>query len=57
MLTCRAETGLRPGIMPCVIKPAAIYAAATDRFHSPLCRQALKNNHKIRVRIITIQAR
>jgi hypothetical protein len=25
----------RPGITPCVMKPVATYAAATDRFHSP----------------------
>ena len=26
---------MRPGITPCVIKPAATYAEATARFHSP----------------------
>ena len=26
---------MRLGITPCVIKPAATYAEATDRFHSP----------------------
>ena len=30
-----ALVGMRPGITPCVIKPAATYAEATDRFHSP----------------------
>ncbi len=25
----------RRGITPCMIKPAATYAAATDQFHSP----------------------
>ena len=27
--------GMRPGITPCVTKPAATYAAATPQFHSP----------------------
>ncbi len=27
---------MRPGITPCVIKPAATYAEATARFHSPV---------------------
>ncbi|CEL29366.1 Low affinity iron permease [Pseudomonas fluorescens] len=26
---------MRPGITPCVTKPAATYAAATPQFHSP----------------------
>jgi hypothetical protein len=33
----RVETmdSMRPGITPCVIKPAATYAEAAARFHSP----------------------
>ena len=29
------EKGVRPGITSCVIKPAATYAEATARLHSP----------------------
>lgn len=29
------EARMRPGITPCVTKPAATYAAATPQFHSP----------------------
>jgi len=29
------RVSMRPGITPCVIRPVATYAAATDRFHSP----------------------
>jgi hypothetical protein len=38
------KMGMRLGITTCAIRPAATYAAATDRFHSPAGLDTLLND-------------